>query len=59
MLADLRDDSIRLTAELRATHSVWDEYGDFADASRIENRIDEAKGRIWFLHQASRSAESA
>jgi len=59
MLADLRDDSIRLTAELQATHDIWDEYGDFAGASLIENWTDEAEGRTWFLYETSRSVESA
>ena len=59
MLAELRDDNIQLTAELRATHDVCDEHGDVAGASLIENWIDEAEGRTWFLYEASRKAESA
>ncbi|MGZ6007468.1 MAG: Dps family protein [Rhizomicrobium sp.] len=59
MLAELRDDNIQLTAELRAAHGVCDEHGDVASASLIENWIDEAEGRTWFLYEASRTAESA
>jgi starvation-inducible DNA-binding protein len=59
MLAELRDDNIQLTAELRATHGVCDKHGDVAGASLIENWIDEAEGRTWFLYEASRAAESA
>jgi len=59
MLAELRDDNIQLTAELRATHGVCDKHGDVAGASLIENWIDEAEGRTWFLYEASRTAESA
>src|SRR5438876_10278006 len=59
MLAELRDNNMQLTTELRATHSVCDEHGDVAGASLIENWIDEAEGRTWFLYEASRTAESA
>src|SRR5712675_128014 len=45
MLAELRDNNIQLTAELRAAHGVCDEHGDVAGASLIENWIDEAEGR--------------
>src|SRR5436189_2137911 len=40
MLAELRDDNIQLTAELRAAHGVCDAHGDVAGASLIENWID-------------------
>jgi starvation-inducible DNA-binding protein len=59
MLAELRDDNIQLTAELRAAHIVCDEHSDAAGASLIENWIDEAEGRTWFLYEASRTGESA
>jgi starvation-inducible DNA-binding protein len=59
MLAELRDNNIQLTAELRAAHGVCDEHGDVAGASLIENWIDEAEGRVWFLYEASRTAEPA
>jgi starvation-inducible DNA-binding protein len=58
MLAELRDNNIQLTMELRATHAVCDEHGDVAGASLIENWIDEAEGRTWFLYEASRTTES-
>ena len=54
MLAELREDNIRLTASLRETHGVCDEHGDVASASLLENWIDEAEGRTWFLYEASR-----
>jgi len=59
MLAELRDDSIQLTARLRETHGLCDELGDVASASLLENWIDEAEGRTWFLFEATRHAESA
>ena len=38
---------------------VCDEHSDVAGASLIENWIDEAEGRTWFLYEASRTGESA
>ena len=54
MLAELRDDNKQLTASLRETHDLCDEHGDVATASLIENWIDEAERRTWFLFEASR-----
>ena len=58
MLAELRDDNKRLVEHLRETHEVCDEYNDVATTSLIENWIDEAERRTWFLFEASRSATS-
>jgi starvation-inducible DNA-binding protein len=58
MLAELRDDNKQLTANMRETHSLCDEHGDVATASLLENWIDEAERRTWFLFEASRRAES-
>ncbi|HDS0949932.1 TPA: DNA starvation/stationary phase protection protein [Stenotrophomonas maltophilia] len=49
MLAELGDDNRRLAGFLRATHGVCDAHGDVATASLIENWIDEAERRTWFL----------
>ena len=54
MLAELRDDNRQLVANLRETHGLCDEHGDVATASLIENWIDEAERRTWFLFEASR-----
>jgi starvation-inducible DNA-binding protein len=53
MLAELRDDNLRLTSEMRQVHNVCDEYHDVATASLLENWIDETERRTWFLHEAS------
>ena len=53
MLAELREDNLRLAAYMRETHSVCDEYGDVASASLLEVWIDEAERRVWFLFEAS------
>ncbi len=57
MLAELRDDNKQLAAHLRETHEICDEGGDVATTSLIENWIDEAERRTWFLYEASRRAE--
>ena len=57
MLAELRDDNKTLAARMREAHDVCDEHRDVATASLLENFIDEAERRTWFLYEASRSAE--
>ena len=54
MLAELREDNMRLTAAMRQVHNTCDEYHDVATASLLENWIDETERRTWFLYQASR-----
>src|SRR5262245_16354027 len=54
MLAELRDDNKQLVANLREAHAVCDEHEDVASASLIENWIDEAERRTWFLFEATR-----
>lgn len=58
MLAELRDDNLQLATFLRETHGVCDEHGDVASASLLENWIDEAEGRVWFLYEASRTGNA-
>jgi len=59
MLAELREDNMQLAAALRVAHDLCDEHRDVAGASLLENWIDEAEGRIWFLYETSRHAEAA
>jgi starvation-inducible DNA-binding protein len=54
MLAELRDDNKQLTSSMRETHDLCDEHGDVATASLLENWIDEAERRTWFLFEATR-----
>jgi starvation-inducible DNA-binding protein len=55
MLAELRSDNQQLTREMRRVHELCDEYGDVATASVLENWIDEAERRVWFLYEAGRT----
>jgi starvation-inducible DNA-binding protein len=54
MLAELCEDNTQLAVRLRSAHSLCDEHGDVASASLIENWIDEAEHRTWFLYEATR-----
>jgi starvation-inducible DNA-binding protein len=55
MLAELRDDNKDLTARMRELHDLCDEHRDVATGSLIENWIDQAERRHWFLYEATRS----
>ena len=57
MLAELRDDNLKLIALLREAHAVCEEHGDVATTSLIEVWIDEAERRVWFLYEAGRKGE--
>ncbi|MEA2996045.1 MAG: starvation-inducible DNA-binding protein [Alphaproteobacteria bacterium] len=59
MLAELRDDNLQLAAHMRETHGLCDEHADVASASLLENWIDEAERRVWFLFEASRHGEAS
>ncbi|MFJ7883104.1 Dps family protein [Pseudomonas sp. NPDC096917] len=55
MLAELREDNIQLAAYMRTTHDMCSELGDVATTSLLENWIDEAERRVWFLFESSRT----
>ncbi|AHF93235.1 DNA-binding protein [Opitutaceae bacterium TAV5] len=55
MLAELREDNQTLIVHLRKAHEVCDEHHDIATASLIENWVDEAERRVWFLFETTRT----
>jgi starvation-inducible DNA-binding protein len=57
MLAELRDDNKQMAASMRTAHDLCDEHRDLATASLLENFIDEAERRAWFLFEASRRGD--
>jgi starvation-inducible DNA-binding protein len=59
MLAELRDDNSELAERMRETHELCDQYQDVATASLLENWINEAERRVWFLFEATRNGEPA
>ena len=54
MLNELREDNKALVLSMRSAHELCDKDGDVATASLLENWIDEAQKRAWFLHEAVR-----
>ena len=56
MLKELLDDNRQLTRFLRSSHELCDRYRDVATASLLENWIDEAERRIWFLAETTRDS---
>ncbi len=54
MLAELRQDNLQLAEHMRDAHKLCDEHEDVATASLLENWIDEADRRSWFLFEATR-----
>jgi starvation-inducible DNA-binding protein len=54
MLKELMDDNKAVIANFRQAHEVADKHEDVATASLIENFIDEAEKRCWFLFEATR-----
>ena len=54
MLAELADDNRTAVMHLREVHELCDEERDVATASLIENWIDQAERRAWFLFETSR-----
>ncbi|MGV8935712.1 MAG: Dps family protein [Allorhizobium sp.] len=55
MLSELRDDNLMLVSLMKETHALCDEHGDIATASLIENWVDEAERRAWFLFESTRA----
>jgi starvation-inducible DNA-binding protein len=51
MLSELRSDNQALTRFLRLAHKTCDDRNDVATASLIENSIDQAERRTWFLSE--------
>ncbi|MFA6266883.1 MAG: DNA starvation/stationary phase protection protein [Pseudolabrys sp.] len=54
MLAELRDDTQRVITAMREAHDLCDEHNDVATASLLENYIDAAEKRVWFLYEIGR-----
>ena len=55
MLAELREDNGRFVARMRGVHDLCDERNDVATTSLLENYIDQAERRAWFLFESSRT----
>jgi len=56
MLVELMNDNKTVIKRMRAAHEIADKHEDVATASILENFIDQAEKRNWFLFEASRKA---
>jgi starvation-inducible DNA-binding protein len=59
MLRELMNDNKALIAAMREAHDITDKGGDVATTSMLENWIDEAERRTWFLFEASRRGDNS
>ena len=59
MLRELMADNKALVKAMRECHELCDEHEDVATASLLENFIDQAERRTWFLFEASRKADKS
>ncbi len=57
MLRELVADNKAVVAAMRACHELCDEHDDVATASLLENFIDQAERRLWFMFETSRKAD--
>jgi len=55
MLSELREDNQTFVRHLRGVHDLCDEHNDVATTSLLENYIDQAERRAWFLFESSRT----
>ncbi|MBY0581471.1 MAG: DNA starvation/stationary phase protection protein [Sphingomonas sp.] len=56
MLAELRDDNLKLVASLREAKDIVDAARDNATSGILDDWTDQAEERAWFLFEASRKA---
>jgi starvation-inducible DNA-binding protein len=54
MIGELIDDHKKVVASMRKAHELADKHDDVATASLLENFIDGAERRLWFLFETSR-----
>ena len=54
MLRELMEDNKKTVVNMRKAHEIADKYNDSATTSILENFIDAAERRTWFLFEASR-----
>jgi starvation-inducible DNA-binding protein len=57
MLGELVADNKQMIENMRGAHDICDEHEDVATASLLEELIDQAEKRTWFLFEANRDAD--
>ena len=56
MLRQLMDDNRALIGSMREARKICEEHGDFPTASLLDEWIEQAEKRAWFLFETSRGA---
>ena len=56
MLRELMNDNKAVVKNMRKAHEIADKHDDSATASILENFIDAAEKRMWFLFEAGRKS---
>ena len=59
MLRELVSDNKTVVEAMRACHKLCDDHEDVATASLLENFIDQAERRLWFMFETSRKADES
>ena len=59
MIRELMADNKKMMKAMRRVHELCDKHNDVATASILENFIDGAERRNWFLYEASRRADDS
>ncbi len=59
MLRELMSDNKKMVQAMRECHKLCDDHEDVATASLLENFIDQAERRTWFLFEASRKGDAS
>jgi hypothetical protein len=57
MLTEVCEDNKRFIASMREAQDVCNEHKDVASVGLLDNFIDQAEMRAWFLYETSRSGE--
>jgi starvation-inducible DNA-binding protein len=59
MLRELMVDNKTVVKAMRECHEICEKHDDVATASLLENFIDQAERRLWFLFEASRKPDDS
>jgi starvation-inducible DNA-binding protein len=59
MIRELMADNKKMMITMREVHELCDKHNDVATASILENFIDQAERRNWFLFEASRKGDGS
>ena len=56
MITELAEDNQKMIRAMRKAHETCDKHDDVGTASLLENYIDAAEKRVWFLFEVSQNS---